>query len=57
MIRDYYLKIWVPAEISKEFETNIGRELKTIAKEGTLNPILKAYFINYWWKKRRKTIL
>ena len=47
MIRDYYLKIGVPAEISKEFETNIGRELKTIAKEGTLNPILKAYFINY----------
>lgn len=43
MIRDYYLKIGVPAEISKEFETNIGRELKTMAKEGTLDPILKTY--------------
>lgn len=43
MIKDYYLKIGVPAEISKEFETNIGKELKTMAKEGTLDPILKAY--------------
>ena len=33
MIKDYYLKIGVPAEISKEFETNIGKELKTMAKE------------------------
>lgn len=43
MIKDYYLKIGVPAEISKEFETNIGKELKTMAKEGTLDSILKAY--------------
>ena len=43
MIKDYYLKIGIPAEISKEFETNIGKELKTMAKEGTLDPILKAY--------------
>ena len=43
MIKDHYLKIGVPAEISKEFETNIGKELKTMAKEGTLDPILKAY--------------
>lgn len=43
MIKDYYLKLGIDAEISKEFETNIGKELKKIAKEGTLDPILKAY--------------
>ena len=43
MIKNYYLNIGVDAEISKEFETNIGRELKQMAKEGTLDPILKAY--------------
>lgn len=37
------MKIGVSAEISKEFETNIGKELKTMSKEGTLDPILKAY--------------
>ena len=43
MIKNYYLNIGVDAEISKEFETNIGRELKQMAKEGTLDPVLKAY--------------
>ena len=43
MIKNYYLKVGIEAEISKEFETNIGRELKKMAKEGTLDPILKAY--------------
>ena len=43
MIKDYYLKLGIDAEISKEFETNIGKELKKMAKEGTLDPILKAY--------------
>ena len=43
MIKNYYLNIGVDAEISKEFETNIGRELKQMAKERTLDPILKAY--------------
>ena len=43
MIKNYYLNIGVDAEISKEFETNIGRELKQMAKEGALDPILKAY--------------
>ena len=43
MIKDYYLELGVDSEISKEFETNIGRELKNMAKEGTLDPILKAY--------------
>ena len=43
MIKDYYLELGIDAEISKEFETNIGKELKKMAKEGTLEPILKAY--------------
>ena len=33
MIKDYYLKLGIDAEISKEFETNIGKELKKMAKE------------------------
>ena len=43
MIKDYYSKLGIATEISKEFETNIGKELKKMAKEGTLDPILKAY--------------
>lgn len=43
MIRDYYIKLGLDIEISKEFETNIGIELKKMAKEGTLDPILKTY--------------
>ena len=43
MIKDYYLKLGIDAEISKEFETNIGKELKKIAKEVTLDHILKVY--------------
>ena len=41
--KDYYLELDVDSEISKEFETNIGWELKYMAKEGTLDSILKAY--------------
>ena len=43
MLKNYYLKVGIEAEISKEFETNIGIELKKMAKEDTLDPILKAY--------------
>lgn len=43
MIKDYYSKLGIATEISKEFETNICKELKKMAKEGTLDPILKAY--------------
>ena len=43
MIKDYYLNLCIDADISKEFATNIGKELKKMAKEGTLDPILKAY--------------
>lgn len=43
MIKEYYMKLDIPVEISKEFETNIGKELKQMAKTGTLDPILKAY--------------
>lgn len=28
MIKDYYLNLEIDVEISKEFETNIGKELK-----------------------------
>jgi len=37
LLADYYSKIAVDAEISKEFETNIGIELKKMAKAGTLD--------------------
>ena len=43
MIKDYYLNQEIDAEISKEFETNIGKELKEMTIERTLDPILKAY--------------
>ncbi len=43
MIKEYYLKLGLDTEVSKEFETNIGIELKKMAKEGTLDPILKTY--------------
>lgn len=43
MLKDYYTKKGVEAEISKEFETNIGIELKKMAKGGKLDPILKSY--------------
>lgn len=43
MIKEYYMKLGIPVEISKEFETNIGKELKQMAEAGTLDPILKTY--------------
>lgn len=43
LIKEYYLKLRIDTEISKEFETNIGLELKKMAKQGTLDSILKAY--------------
>ena len=33
MIKDYYLKLGIDAEIFKEFETNIGKELKKWQKK------------------------
>lgn len=43
MLKDYYDKVGVETEISREFETNIGIELKKMAKEGKLDPIIKSY--------------
>ena len=43
MLKDYYTNVGIDSEVSKEFETNIGIELKKMAKAGTLDPILKAY--------------
>lgn len=45
MIKDYYLRLGIDAEISKEFETNIGKELKKMAKEGTIGSYFKSLFI------------
>lgn len=33
MIKDYYSKLGIATEISKEFETNIGKELKKWQKK------------------------
>ncbi len=33
MIEEYYSKLKIDAEVSKEFETNIGKELKKMAIE------------------------
>ena len=33
IIKDYYLKLWIDAEISKEFETNIGKKLRKMTKK------------------------
>lgn len=43
MLKEYFLKKGMDAEVSKEFETNIGKELKEMVKLGTLDPILKSY--------------
>ena len=43
MLKDYYTNVGIDSEVSKEFETNIGIELKKMAIEGTLDSILKAY--------------
>ena len=32
MIKEYYMKLDIPVEISKEFETNIGKELKNFKR-------------------------
>ena len=39
MLNKYYSSIEIETEISKEFETNIGKELKNMTKEGKLDPI------------------
>ncbi len=43
MLKDYYTNVGIDSKVSKEFETNIGIELKKMAIEGTLDSILKAY--------------
>lgn len=45
MIKDYYLKLGIDAEISKEFETNIGKELKKIGKRRNFRSYLESIFI------------
>ncbi len=43
MLHDYYESKGIKSEVSKEFGTNIGREIKSMAEAGTLDPILKGY--------------
>lgn len=43
MAKDYYINIGIEIEVSKEFETNIGVELKNMAKARTLDPIIKTF--------------
>ncbi|HOZ54197.1 MAG TPA: dTMP kinase [Bacilli bacterium] len=43
MIHNYYQSIDIKSQISKEFETNIGKELKNMANSGNLDSVLKAY--------------
>lgn len=43
MIHEYYESKGINNEVSKEFGTNIGKEIKTMAKAGTLDPILKGF--------------
>ena len=43
MLKDYYTNVGIDSKVSKEFETNIGIELKKMAIEGNLDSILKAY--------------
>ena len=43
MLHKYYESKGITSEVSKEFGTNIGKEIKNMANEGTLDPILKGY--------------
>ncbi len=43
MIHEYYESIDIKSQISKEFETNIGKELKKMARSGDLDSVLKSY--------------
>ena len=45
MIKDYYLNLGIDAEISKEFETNIGKELKKNGKRRNFRSYLEGIFI------------
>lgn len=43
MLHDYYSDKGIETEVSKEFGTNIGKEIKAMAEAKTLDPILKGY--------------
>ena len=45
MIKEYYMKLDIPVEISKEFETNIGKELKQMAKSRNIRSNFEGLFI------------
>lgn len=43
LLYDYYVKKGIAVEMSKEFETNIGIELKNMAKSGNLDSVIKSF--------------
>lgn len=45
MIKDYYLNLEIDAEISKEFETNIGKELKKNVQRRNVRSYFESIFI------------
>ncbi len=45
MIKDYYLNLEIDAEISKEFETNIGKELKKNGQRRNVRSYFESIFI------------
>lgn len=48
MIKDYYLKLGIDAEISKEFETNIGKGIKENGKRRNFRSYFKSIFVCNW---------
>lgn len=42
-LKEYYDKLNIITHFTREFETNIGREIKKMSENGTLDAVLKAY--------------
>lgn len=41
-LKEYYDKLNIITDFTREFETNIGREIKKMSENGTLDAVLKA---------------
>ena len=42
-LKKYYDGLNILTDFTREFETNIGREIKEMSKVGVLDPVLKTY--------------
>lgn len=42
-LKKYYDGLNILTDFTREFETNIGREIKEMSKAGVLDPVLKTY--------------